>query len=293
MTTTTSTPTVLLSIDSTNGQVRFNVKLVRKGERYGENVVHTGDDPLVEFYDSTHANRNGFGSLGQFAARYCAENLLDSYGTDTGLCLDGGVLEWMVPAKGVAEVHAALLVALTQEYNGYLIRPRIEKSWPKGDQRGFIVINKGENGWLINPVPGACWFRTVEQAKFGIDCLIGANGVGDKFWSLFGEGKVAVQPVVQIKPKVTNVGCKLRVEAGKVISLSTSLLIDHPNLTQTYGTLTVYRLRDYPTSGFMAKVIGIGPNREKNLNTKDLEEAIASALEWIGVDGRTEDDSSH
>lgn len=57
---------------------------------------------------------------------------------------------------------------------------------------GYNVCS--EDG-CINMMPGACWFRTIADAKRGIDCLIEAggaprppyqadDGVGTRFWKL-------------------------------------------------------------------------------------------------------------
>jgi len=81
---------------------RFNVRVVRKGDRYGLNncLVHDKSDPLVEFYDTTHGE--------QFVSRYYRSTLLSDNGPRsldrTGLCLDGGYPEWSVGAVEMGTV---------------------------------------------------------------------------------------------------------------------------------------------------------------------------------------------
>lgn len=88
----------------------WTVRIVRKGESYGRGdcIVHTGESPLIEFYDAEQ-NRNVFGPYGQFVARYSRETL------DTpirqrgkGLMLDGDIPIWTVSG---AVVDVALSLA--------------------------------------------------------------------------------------------------------------------------------------------------------------------------------------
>ena len=85
--------------------VAFLVRAVRKGERYGveDRIVHDKDDPLLEFYDLRFVG-TAFGPRGQLVARYNAETL--ACHLDGGLCLHGGVPEWVVPAKAMGPVIA-------------------------------------------------------------------------------------------------------------------------------------------------------------------------------------------
>lgn len=90
---------MLCSVISEKG-LRFNVKLVKPGERYGREdcLVHQdqrGCGPLVEFYDARYTE--GFEPIGQFVTRYYAVNLLEESPAG-GLCLDGGVADWAIDA---------------------------------------------------------------------------------------------------------------------------------------------------------------------------------------------------
>lgn len=69
----------------------LGVHTVRKGDRYGLNgcLIHNEARPMIEFYDRTHRNRNGFGPEGQIIAAYYAATLLGHPGG--GLCLWGEI----------------------------------------------------------------------------------------------------------------------------------------------------------------------------------------------------------
>jgi hypothetical protein len=84
----------------------WNVRIVRKGEKYGLNrcLTNDRDDPLVEFYDSRQSVEN-FGELGQFVSRYYLHTLTHSkHPPGTGLCLDGGVPAWDVDGPTYIQV---------------------------------------------------------------------------------------------------------------------------------------------------------------------------------------------
>jgi hypothetical protein len=73
---------------------KYNVRIVRKGDRYGRDdcLTHDDDRPVVEFYDSNYPTDDGRGG---FVSRYYVGTLLGHegfYGGDPtgGLCLDGG-----------------------------------------------------------------------------------------------------------------------------------------------------------------------------------------------------------
>jgi hypothetical protein len=89
---------------------KFNVRIVRKGDRYGRNNVLTHDkedQPLVEFYD----NRYPHTEYGQFVSRYYVSTILgtDRWGRgEGGLMLDGGVPSWTVSALDMDTVRAYL-----------------------------------------------------------------------------------------------------------------------------------------------------------------------------------------
>lgn len=101
-----------------NGMGRkFLVRVVRRGEGYGWNdeIVHDKSDPAIEFYDQTYVNRNDkrFGERGQFVARYYASTLA-KHTPGTGLCLHGGVPDWIVDAPSM-NVVLTLAIELAKE----------------------------------------------------------------------------------------------------------------------------------------------------------------------------------
>jgi hypothetical protein len=83
---------------------KFNVRVVRKGDRYGLSfcLTHDKDEPLVEFYDARYPHTE----FGQFVSRYHLSTILER--DNAGLCLDGGVPEWSVSANDMAAVRAWL-----------------------------------------------------------------------------------------------------------------------------------------------------------------------------------------
>jgi hypothetical protein len=95
---------ILISIVNDAG-LRFNVRLVRRGERYGRNLclVHDKDDPLVEFYDARYPHTE----IGQFITRYYRSTLMKPP-HDRGLCLDGGVPDWRINATAFEAVLHSL-----------------------------------------------------------------------------------------------------------------------------------------------------------------------------------------
>ena len=107
-------PRKMLQIKNSNGR-KFNVRLVVVGDKYGldDCLTHPdrGDksDPLVEFYDAMQDPKK-FGDRGQFVSRYYLRTLKkDSCKlSNNGLCLHGGVPEWNVDARAMAQVMAWL-----------------------------------------------------------------------------------------------------------------------------------------------------------------------------------------
>lgn len=85
----------------------FNVRILRKGERYGLNdcLTHDEEAPLVEFYDFRYHNDDDW-KRGQFVSRYYAEtlfeNVIDRY--LYGLQLYGEVPEWTVPQEQMRQI---------------------------------------------------------------------------------------------------------------------------------------------------------------------------------------------
>ena len=105
----------------------FNVRVVRKGDTYGLNDCLTygseggshsscgaasdaaaaRGEVLVEFYDATYANHPA--SRGQFVARYYLSTLKErssAWLRPPGLCLHGGVPEWVISGRNLAEAVA-------------------------------------------------------------------------------------------------------------------------------------------------------------------------------------------
>ena len=100
----------------------FNVRLVRKGDRYGldDCLVHDKDAALIEFWDATYENDPRFSpGLGQFVSRYFLDTLTgkDAFGRDhrrgsCGLDLCGHVAAWKVTGGNVVDAIAAAEAAL-------------------------------------------------------------------------------------------------------------------------------------------------------------------------------------
>ena len=100
----------------------FNVRLVRRGDRYGldDCLVHDKDAALVEFWDATYENDSRFSpGLGQFVSRYFLDTLTgkDGFGRDhrrgsCGLDLCGHVAAWKVTGDNVVDAIAAAEAAL-------------------------------------------------------------------------------------------------------------------------------------------------------------------------------------
>lgn len=100
----------------------FNVRVIRKGDRYGLNdcLVHDKDDPLVEFWDATYEHDPRFTpGLGQFVSRYFLNTLTDEDGNGhelravpRGIALCGHEPVWTVTGGNVADAIAAAQAAL-------------------------------------------------------------------------------------------------------------------------------------------------------------------------------------
>jgi len=96
----------------------FTVRLVEQGDAYGrdDTLTHREREPLVEFYDATHAGER-FGPRGQFVSRYYLNTLTGegSFSRDDlrvglyGLDLHGGEPVWKLdaPATSAAVLWAA------------------------------------------------------------------------------------------------------------------------------------------------------------------------------------------
>ena len=102
--------TIKFTLQVTNNEGRsFNVRLVEKGDSYGldDCLIHEdqmGLGSMVEFYDATYVNKNGFGPRGQFVSRYYLQTLREGRSHLYGLNLHGGVSEWSLSAENVQTV---------------------------------------------------------------------------------------------------------------------------------------------------------------------------------------------
>lgn len=98
--------------------IPFNVRLVRRGDRYGLNdcLTHDKDDPMVEFYDARVEDDPRFVlGRGQFVSRYYWRTLTgeDGWSDDmrdgkSGLTLLGHVPDWTLTGANVREALAAV-----------------------------------------------------------------------------------------------------------------------------------------------------------------------------------------
>jgi hypothetical protein len=97
----------------------FNVRLVRKGDRYGldDKLVHDKDEPVIEWWDATHENDRRFTiGRGQFVARYSLSTLTgqDRYSRcdhrkgSPGIDLLGHEPAWKVTGQNVVDALAAV-----------------------------------------------------------------------------------------------------------------------------------------------------------------------------------------
>lgn len=94
------------AFDKTLPLEHWTVRFITKGDHYGEkdNLVHTGNKPLVEFYDADY--KDSFGPYGQFTGgRYYLETLQGKDGFSSGqgehrceLSLDASIPKWTVSA---------------------------------------------------------------------------------------------------------------------------------------------------------------------------------------------------
>lgn len=84
---------------------KFIIKIIKQSDLYGLNdcLVHNDSDPMIEFYDATYKNQNGFGKCGQFVTRYFYSTLKDVE-LHSGIQLEGGIADWNVSAKNVRQV---------------------------------------------------------------------------------------------------------------------------------------------------------------------------------------------
>ena len=89
---------------------KFNVRIVRKGDKYGREfcLTYDEDQPMVEFYDSRYPHTKD----GQFVSRYYVSTILGTANGafhPGGLCLDGGNRDqWTVNEQDMDTVRAYL-----------------------------------------------------------------------------------------------------------------------------------------------------------------------------------------
>jgi len=73
-----------------------------------------------------------------------------------------------------------------ETYRGFTIEPKRDfgkygyRVNGKMVREGFVAVKD-----FCNPMPGATWFLTVEEAKDGIDKYIAAAGDAKKFWESY------------------------------------------------------------------------------------------------------------
>jgi hypothetical protein len=106
----------------------FNIRLVRKGDRYGLNdcLTHDKDEPLVEFYDATYEQDARFDlGRGQFVSRYNLGTLTgkgpwghDHRRSPRGIDLCGHEPAWKISGLNVVEALAAVDGALAALHSG-------------------------------------------------------------------------------------------------------------------------------------------------------------------------------
>ena len=97
------------TFDKTLPLEKWTVRLIMPGDRYGEkdNLINTGNRPLVEFYDADYKRDPSFGPYGQFTGgRYYLETLQGKDGLYSNqgehrreLSLDDSISKWTVSAK--------------------------------------------------------------------------------------------------------------------------------------------------------------------------------------------------
>ena len=121
----------MITVTSAVSGVRFNVRIIRTGDRYGMNNMLTvgegaslrleGPGPMVEFYDSRYPHTE----FGQFVSRYGVSTIL---GGHTGLNLMGGVADWQIDGAAMDVVRRWLLDETARSYSigvpvAVLVRP--------------------------------------------------------------------------------------------------------------------------------------------------------------------------
>ena len=97
----------IFNVTNSNGD-DFNVRIVRKGDRYGLNgcSVHNETEALVEVYDAEYPHTE----FGQFVSRYYISTLINGKSRNTGINLEGSAPKWRIDAHNWSKVIAWLEV---------------------------------------------------------------------------------------------------------------------------------------------------------------------------------------
>ena len=100
-------PDIVYTTKPNQHERSFAVVVVAQGDQYGRDncLTHDKSDPMVEFYDTKYAGKEGFAPHGQFVSRYYLTTLRRGPHPTTGLMLDGGSSGWYVERD---ELRAAL-----------------------------------------------------------------------------------------------------------------------------------------------------------------------------------------
>lgn len=88
--------------------VTFNVKLYRKGDKWGldNSLTWEENEPMLYFYDSRYIEKfKNFGGLGQPVSYYYVNTIMES---DSGIQLEGGVHSWYVTHKNIRDIQVWL-----------------------------------------------------------------------------------------------------------------------------------------------------------------------------------------
>lgn len=86
-----------------NDRLTWAVRVVQKGEPYGlqNRMTYEKDEPVVEFYDTRFPHTN----LGQFVSRYYLSDIIENI---HGICLYGGVPDWIIGQECFSRIHVWL-----------------------------------------------------------------------------------------------------------------------------------------------------------------------------------------
>lgn len=101
----------VFSVIDADTKLKWNCRVVRKGERYGKGdcLVHDKEDALIEFFDARYPVTDS----GQFVSRYYVTTLLNR--PANGLLLDTGSPDWRLSAATVEAVKDWVNYFLTQD----------------------------------------------------------------------------------------------------------------------------------------------------------------------------------